>query len=141
MFHFEVRRTLPVSPEAIWAVITNASLLQTGPFGISAIKGKIAPGETISLWSDASPGRAFKLKVTGFSPASSMTWEGGLPFGLFWGVRKFTLTQTPQGCEFHMREDYSGLLSGLIRRSMPDLTPSFNTFAEALAGHFQENNR
>jgi hypothetical protein len=33
---------------------------------------------------------------------------------------------------FHMREEYTGPLLGLIWRSMPDLGPSFDRFANGL---------
>ena len=33
---------------------------------------------------------------------------------------------------FHMREEYTGPLVGLIWRSMPDLGPSFERFAQGL---------
>jgi hypothetical protein len=36
------------------------------------------------------------------------------------------------GTAFHMREEYTGLLLGLIWRSMPDLGPSFDRFARGL---------
>jgi hypothetical protein len=44
------------------------------------------------------------------------------------------------GTAFHAREVYAGPLLGLIRRSMPDLGPSFGRFARGLrrrveAGH------
>jgi hypothetical protein len=53
--------------------------------------------------------------------------------GLFKGVRTFTLT--PQGdgvTRFSMREEYTGPLLPLIWRSMPDLGPSFQRFANGL---------
>jgi hypothetical protein len=36
------------------------------------------------------------------------------------------------GTAFHVREEYSGPLLGLIWRSMPDLGPSFDRFAQGL---------
>jgi hypothetical protein len=44
------------------------------------------------------------------------------------------------GTAFHVREEYTGPLLGLIWRSMPDLGPSFDRFARGLkhrveAGH------
>jgi hypothetical protein len=52
---------------------------------------------------------------------------------LFRGVRTFTLTATGGGTDFVMREEFTGLLLPLIWRSMPDLQPSFDTFADGLA--------
>ena len=36
------------------------------------------------------------------------------------------------GGAFHVREEYTGSLLGLIWRSMPDLGPSFDRFARGL---------
>jgi hypothetical protein len=62
-----------------------------------------------------------------------MTWSGGMPLGLFKGVRTFTLS--PQGNEstkFTVREEYTGPMLPMIWRSMPDLGPSFEKFAVGL---------
>ena len=62
-----------------------------------------------------------------------MVWWNGLPLGLFRGTRRFRLTEAEGGTEFHMREDYTGPLAGMMFRLIPDLAPSFRTFAEGLA--------
>ena len=62
-----------------------------------------------------------------------MTWAGGMPLGLFKGVRTFALV--PEDGErraSRMREEYSGPMLPLIWRSMPDLQPSFDQFAAGL---------
>ncbi len=62
-----------------------------------------------------------------------MVWTGGMPLGLFTGDRTYSLTPISDGeVEFTMREEYSGLLAPLISRSIPDLQPSFETFAADL---------
>ena len=61
-----------------------------------------------------------------------MTWAGGMPLGLFRGVRTYTLTPEDGGTRFRMREEYTGPLLPLIWRSMPDLAPSFEQFARGL---------
>lgn len=129
---FEVRRQIARRPEEVWPLLTDKATLLPGGFGILKLEGGIGPGARIKLWSEASPKRAFALKVTGFTPPREMIWEGGMPFGLFKGVRRFSLTKNAGGTEFHMREDYSGPLLGLIGKSIPDLTPSFEKFANAL---------
>ena len=83
--------------------------------------------------SSANPKRAFPVTVTGFSPETSMERSGGMPLGLFRGVRTFTLAPTPDGgTAFAVREEYTGPLLRLIWRSMPDLGPSFEQFAQGL---------
>jgi hypothetical protein len=62
-----------------------------------------------------------------------MTWSGGMPGGLFKGVRTFTLE--PQGSgttRITVREEYTGPLLPLIWRTMPDLGPSFEQFVSGL---------
>ena len=129
----EVRRAIAASPERVWAILTNAPVLAGNGLGITRIDGTIAPGGRISLWTEAAPKRPFALAVTGFDPPREMVWTGGMPLGLFRGVRRFTLTPTAAGCEFHMREDFTGPLAPLICRAMPDLNPGFRQFAEGLA--------
>ena len=55
------------------------------------------------------------------------------------GERTFTLTPRADGAgvEFKMREEFTGWLSGLITKSIPDLTPEFVAFAEALSNEAQ----
>ena len=62
-----------------------------------------------------------------------MVWSGGMPLGLFKGVRTYTLS--PQGngtTKFSMREEYTGPMLPMIWRSIPDLGPSFAQFANGL---------
>jgi hypothetical protein len=62
-----------------------------------------------------------------------MTWTGGMPMGLFKGVRTFTLT--PKGdmeTEFTLREEFSGPLLPLISGTIPDMTQTFQDFADGL---------
>src|SRR5437763_16955555 len=52
---------------------------------------------------------------------------GGMPLGLFRGVRSFTVTSMADGeVGFAMGEAYSGLLAPLITRSIPDLQPALH---------------
>ena len=132
MTAFEVRRTINASPDAVWACLTDGAALQEGGLGIRRLDGTIAPGASISVTSDANPGRAFALRVAEFAPPRRMVWDGGMPLGLFKGVRIFTLTPAGPATEFHMREEFSGLLAPLITKSIPDLQPSFEQFADGL---------
>ena len=54
-----------------------------------------------------------------------MTWTVGLPMGLFRGLRIFTASAEGSGTRFTLRGEFSGPLLGLVRRTMPDLGPSF----------------
>ncbi len=133
MRSYDASATIKASPEAIWAILTDAPGYQAWDSGIERVEGSIAPGSRLKVVSKANPGRAFPVKVTELSPARRMTWSGGMPLGLFKGVRTFTLVPEGNGAtRFTMREEYTGPLLPLIWRSMPDLGPSFRQFAGGL---------
>ena len=138
--HYSVTRTIDASPDTVWGLLTDvASYARWNPTVI-AITGPIAAGETIKLVSTVSPKRAFKLKVTSVEPPEKMVWSDGMPFGLFKGERTFQLsTDGDGGTRFSMTEVFSGPLSGLISKSIPDLTDSFNQFADGLKAAAESN--
>jgi hypothetical protein len=83
--------------------------------------------------SKVNPGRAFPVKVTEFTPGQRMTWSGGLPLGLFKGVRTFVLSPRGDGATtLNVREEYTGALLPMIWRTIPDLGPSFEQFVTGL---------
>jgi hypothetical protein len=47
-------------------------------------------------------------------------------------VRTYRLQREGSATGFTMREEYSGPLTGLIGRSIPDLQPSFEQFVQGL---------
>ena len=132
MKHYDAAATIAAPPERVWEILTDAPAYAQWDSGVQQVEGTIAPGEKIKVVSEANPGRAFPVKVTGFEPGRSMVWSGGMPLGLFKGVRTFTLTPEDGGTRFTMREEYTGPLLPLIWRSMPDLGPSFEQFAGGL---------
>jgi hypothetical protein len=139
MKSYESEALIDASPDTIWAILTDAPAYGAWDSGVDRVEGAIAPGETIKVHSQASPGRAFPVKVTDYRPATGMTWSGGMPLGLFRGVRTFTLAPQDGGrTRFHMREEYTGPLLPIIWRTMPDLGPSFEQFARGLKARAEE---
>lgn len=132
MKSYEASSTIIASPDEIWAILTDAHGYAGWDSGVVGVEGTIAPGEQLKVTSEANPKRAFPVKVTEFQPGRSMTWSGGMPLGLFKGVRTFKLSPENGATRFIMREEYSGPLLPLIWRSMPDLGPSFEQFARGL---------
>jgi len=132
MESYEVIKTIAAKPETIWAILTDAAGYTAWDSGVEQVKGTISPGSKIKVYSKISPGRAFPVKVA-LDPPTKMTWTGGMPLGLFKGVRTFTLTPESEALtRFDMREEFTGPLLSMIWKSMPDLTPSFEQFADGL---------
>ena len=102
------------------------------PFSIR-IEGRAALGEKFKAYSNLSPDRAFPVTVTEFVPNQKMTWADGMPFGLFKGVRTFTLSAQGEGTtEFTLQEAFTGPLIVLIGRTIPEMTEAFKSFASGL---------
>ena len=133
MRFYESATTIDAPPDAVWAVLLDGAAYPAWGSGVDRVEGTIADGERIKVHAAVNPGRAFPVKVAIDRAAGKMRWTGGMPLGLFKGVRTFTLTPTADGgTSFTMREEYTGPMLGLIWRSMPDLGPSFAQFATAL---------
>jgi hypothetical protein len=132
MKFYEAAATIEASPEAIWAILIDAPGYADWDNGVVRVDGHIAFGEKIWVVSEANPGRTFPVKVTELTPHRHMTWSGGMPLGLFKGVRTFTLEPENGTTRFTVREEYTGPLLGMIWKSMPDLGPSFEKFATGL---------
>lgn len=132
MKQVQVRRTIHAPAAAVWAVLTDPQRIQSAAMGVTRIEGTIEKGARIKLWSEVSPDRAFPLRVTELVPHRRMVWQGGMPLGLFKGVRELELEERGDSTDFSMTETFTGLMLPLIWKSMPDLQPSFETFADGL---------
>ena len=100
---------------------------------IDRLEGTIAKDEVVKVYAKLQPGRTFPVTVSELEPPRKMVWTGGMPFGLFKGQRTFTVTPSDEGAvTFTMDEVFSGPLSALIGRSIPDMQPSFEEFAACL---------
>ncbi len=128
---YAAQRQIQAPPDAVWAFLTDAKALVQADTGITRIDGDIASGGAFKLWSEATGDRAFAIKVAGFEAPRKMVWTSGMPLGLFRGTRTFAVTPTDEGCTLEMDEVFSGLLSGPITKSMPDLSPFFERFVES----------
>jgi hypothetical protein len=120
-------------PEKIWAILTDATKYPEWDPVAERIEGRIALGEKVTAYTKLSPGRGFPAKVTEFEPGRKMTWTGGMPLGLFTGIRTFTLVPQADGTvEFTLRETFSGPMLSLIGGSLPDMTEPFKGFVAGL---------
>ena len=131
---FHASRRIAATPERIWALLVDLPSWRAWNPTIISIKGDVSPGGTVRLVSSVNPQRTFVVRVTELVPSRRMAWASGMPLGLFRGVRTYTLAPASEGegTDFAMTEAYTGPLAGLIGRSIPDLGPSFEAFADAL---------
>jgi hypothetical protein len=127
-----VRATIRAKPEEVWALLTDAAGFPKWNSTVTRIDGEIAEGRTLALRVPAAPKRVFRPKVSRVVPARSMVWsEGTAPF--FRGVRTFTLEPAADGStHFTMTEALSGWMLPMIKGSLPDFAPIFETYAEDL---------
>jgi hypothetical protein len=132
MKSFAVSTVIRATPEAVWAILVDGSKWTEWNTTVTKLDGTIAPGNTLKVFTKVSPGRAFPVKVSEFTPPNRMVWTGGMPLGLFRGARTYTLAPVGDATKFEMREEFTGLMSPLIALSIPDLQPSFDEFAAAL---------
>jgi hypothetical protein len=130
---YGANRIINAPPERVWEVLTDGSGFPEWDPGVERVEGSIGAGEKIRVFTKLSPGRAFPVKVSEFVPPRRMTWTGGMPLGLFKGERTFTLEpRADGGTDFSTREIFSGPLLPVIGRTIPDLGPSFEQFADGL---------
>jgi hypothetical protein len=132
MKEFKASTTIHAPPEKIWGILTHGAAWPEWDPYCEKIEGRVAPGEKIKAFSKLSPGRAFPVKVSEFIPNERMTWTGGMPLGLFKGVRTFTLTPKGDNTEFTLHEVFSGPMLALIGGSIPDMTEAFQKFVAGL---------
>lgn len=133
MRFYESSADIAAAPEAVWKVLIDGAAWSSWDSGVDGVDGRIGPGETVTIRAKAAPGRTFPVKVSTFDPASRLVFTGGMPLGLFTGVRTYTLEPAAAGgTHLHVREEYTGPLVGMMWRSMPDLGPSFRQFANGL---------
>jgi len=129
---FEGAATIDAPPDRVWAVLVDSAHWTDWDSGVDDVRGAIAPGAKIVIRATVAPGRAFPVRVTTFEPPRVLVFTGGMPLGLFRGVRTYTLTPVGSGTKLTMREVYSGPMLGAIWKSMPDLSPSFAQFTGGL---------
>lgn len=121
--------TMISAPAArVWSVITDGAAYPSWDSGVTKVEGRIADGEKITVHAAVANGRAFPVKVAFDPPGRTMTWTGGMPLGLFRGVRTFSLTGEGGATRLSVVEEFTGPLLPLMRRSMPDLQPSFDQY-------------
>lgn len=129
---FSTECLIDAPAERVWQILTDLSAWPDWNTTVISTEGRIAAGNKVKFTVTANPGRAFTTKVSTLAAPNRMVFTGGMPLGLFTGERTFTLEPTDQGVRFKMREVFTGPLSGMIGKQIPDLQPSFDEFAACL---------
>lgn len=132
MTRYHVSRSIDAPADTVWKLLTDATSYADWNPAVVSIEGPIAVGNTIKLVSVVNPKRTFSLTVTEMQPPTRMVWSDGMPLGLFKGVRTYRLVEQGGRTEFAMTEEFSGPLAPLITRAIPDMTESFDQFADGL---------
>jgi hypothetical protein len=133
MRHFETSTTIDAAPKRVWDVLADTARWSDWDSGVLGVEGEAGEGNSIKIRSELNPKRSYPVKVIEFERPRRMAWRGGVPLGLFTGIRSYTLTPEGEGrTRFDMREEFSGPLLPLIWRTMPDMTDSFRQFATGL---------
>lgn len=128
---YTVSREIQAPPERVWALLTDANQFPSWNTTVSSIRGPIALGTKLAIQVPVAPGRTFTPKVTAFEANRRMEWSDGMA-PMFRGVRTFTLTPTASGTRFEMTETFAGLMLPMIKGSLPDFRPVFDTYAADL---------
>lgn len=126
--------TIAASQERVWAVLVDGKGYEEWNPEIIGVRGQISLGARIIAQVRLGDGavRPVPQRVVEFQPPGRMTWQGGLPLGLFVGRRTFMLTSTAGGVEFRMHLQMSGPLSSMILKSVGDRQPEIDRFTAAL---------
>jgi hypothetical protein len=120
------------TPSRIWGLLTSTKDMPSWNSTLTRIEGDVTPGSRLAIEVPAAKGRVFRPTVTELTPEKSMIWSDGMaPF--FKGVRTYTLTPNDDGTTtFMMGEVFSGIMLPMIRGSLPDFGPIFETYAADL---------
>lgn len=132
---FRARRRIDAAPGDVWSSLLDVGSWPDWDTGVIKVDGTARDGGKIKVFSEVSPGRAFPVRVRLDRDRRLMTWTGGMPFGLFTGVRTFRVAAEGAGSELDVNEEYTGPLVGPMAKRMPDLQPSFDKFADGLKAH------
>ncbi len=127
-----IKATIQATPEKVWSLLTGAAAFPKWNSTVTQLDGEIADGKVLAIRVPSAPKQVFKPKVAILEPGRVMTWSDGFA-PMFRGVRTFTLTPVAGGAtEFSMSERFSGLMLPMIKGSLPDFGPIFETYAADL---------
>ncbi len=131
MLRFTHTTQINAAPDKVWRILTDAAGYPNWDPNMIRLEGSVVAGGKVTAHTKLSP-RAFPVKITTFEPGRKMVWSGGMPLGLFKGIRTFSLMPKNGGTEFTLTEEFSGPLLGMMKGSLPDMNKPFADFAAGL---------
>ncbi|MBX3064665.1 MAG: SRPBCC domain-containing protein [Anaerolineae bacterium] len=142
MKSFSASGNIKAAPDTIWKILTDAPNYPKWDPWADRIEGTIAAGQKIKAFTKLAPNRAFPVTIMDFAPGKGMKWVGGMPLGLFKGVRTFTLTPKSDGSvDFSVKEEFTGPLLPMFAGSLPDMTEPFRDFVAGLKARAEAQSR
>lgn len=132
MLSYQAYAPIHSTADTVWRIITDGANYPAWDSGVLRVDGSITDGQRIRVCSAVNPGRAFPVRVAQTANQRIMTWTGGMPFGLFTGIRTFTLVPEGEITHLRVREEFAGPLLPLASRAMPDLQPSIDRFVNGV---------
>ena len=132
---YRVRRTIDAAPDRVWSSLLDVGSWAQWGTGVTKVEGAARHGNKLKVYSEVNPGRAFPVRVAIDGDRRMMMWTGGMPLGLFKGVRTFRVAGDGNGSELDVHEQFTGPLAGPMVNRMPDLQPSFEQLADGLKAH------
>ena len=137
-YEFVTTAMIQAPPDRVWSVLTDAGNYAAWNPEIVGLAGRMALGERLKARVKVGSGaiRPVTMRITAFDPSSRrMEWTGGLPLGLFTGLRIFTVDSDAGGCLFRMIVRMSGPLAGAMVRSVGDRQKEIDGFSLALKAY------
>jgi hypothetical protein len=138
--HSEIEIDAP--PERVWAVLADfGAYPDWNPF-IRSIEGRPDAGSRLKVRIEPPGARAmtFRPTVRAAEPARELRWLGRfLVPGLVDGEHRLVIEPLPDGrSKFVQSERFSGLLSGVLTRTLAATERGFNQMNEALKERAEE---
>jgi len=122
---YHVSRRIDAPADRVWGLLTDSSSYRDWNRAVVSLEGTHRAGKHDLCGVDREPEAGVYLEDHVRGPSQPPGLERGMPLGLFKGERTYRLDERDGATEFSMTEQFSGLLSGLITRAIPDLTDSF----------------
>ena len=133
MLSYQSTTVINAAPEVVWAILTDLDRFPSWDPNCISIEGDLDVGSKLTILSKLAPNRAFTAKVVSLEENERMIWQGGMPLGAFRGVRTFELEKlSTSRTRFTTREEFSGWMSPLINKTIPDMTEAFDAFTSGM---------